>query len=80
MSETTVYVVPHFHYDAAWMETYEGYLRICHRHILDVLNMMRSDPEYRFVLDQVALVRPFVERYPEQAEYLKHLVAEGRLE
>jgi alpha-mannosidase len=80
MAKITVYVVPHFHYDAAWLETYEGYLRICHRHILDVLNLMRSEPTYRFVLDQVALVRPFAERYPEQAAYLKQLVREGRIE
>lgn len=75
-----IFVVPHFHYDAAWLDTYEGYLRLCHRHILDVLNLMRSAPDYRFVLDQVALVRPFLERYPEQKAFFKQLVAEGRLE
>ncbi|MFQ6131326.1 MAG: alpha-mannosidase [Armatimonadota bacterium] len=75
-----IFVVPHFHYDAAWQDTYEGYLRLCHRHILDALHIMRSDPDYRFVLDQVALIRPFLERYPEQREPFKQLVAEGRLE
>ena len=76
----TVFIVPHFHYDAAWLDTYEGYLELCHRHILDVLNIMRQDPEYKFVLDQVALIRPFMERYPEQAAYLRQVVQEGRLE
>ncbi len=74
-----VFVVPHFHYDAAWLDTYEGYLALCHRHILEALSLLKADPDYRFVLDQVALIRPFLERYPEQARVFKQLVAEGRL-
>ena len=41
---------------------------------------MRAHPEYRFVLDQVAYVRPFLERYPEQAAAFRQYVAEGRLQ
>ena len=35
---------------------------------------------HRFVLDQVAYVRPFLERYPEQAAAFRQYVAEGRLQ
>ena len=37
-------------------------------------------PDYHFVLDQVAYVRPFLERYPEEAAEFRKFVKEGRLE
>ena len=44
------------------------------------MSLLRAHPEYRFVLDQVAYVRPFLERYPEQAAAFRQYVAEGRLQ
>jgi len=76
----TVYIVPHFHYDAAWLQTYEGYLQRTHRHILEVLKALRQDPDFKFVFDQVALLEPFFERYPEQREFFQQMVEAGRIE
>lgn len=80
LGQWEVYIVPHFHYDAAWLETYEGYLRITHPHILEVLRALEMEPGFKFVFDQVALLEPFLERYPEQEEKLKRFVEEGRIE
>lgn len=76
----TIYIVPHSHYDAAWLQTYEGYLQLNHRHILEVLKALRQDPDFKFVFDQVALLEPFLERYPEQREFFRQMVKEGRIE
>ncbi len=73
-------MVPHFHFDVAWIKTYEEYLEIALGNILDVLNLIEKEPSYRFCLDQVALLQPFLERYPEQHENLKKAIKRGKLE
>lgn len=76
----TVHVVPHFHFDVAWIKTYEEYLEIALANILDVLNLIGKEPDYRFCLDQVALLQPFLERYPEQRENLRKAIKDGKME
>jgi len=76
----TAFIVPHSHYDAAWQQTYEGYLQLNHRHILEVLKALREIPDFKFVFDQTALLEPFLERYPEQAELFREMVRAGRIE
>ena len=44
------------------------------------LHLLGEHPEYRFVLDQVAYVRPYLERYPEDAATFRKFVKEGRLQ
>lgn len=76
----TLFVVPHFHFDVAWIKTHEEYLEIGLSNILDVLNLLEKEPEYRFCLDQVALIQPFWEKFPELQETLKSMVKDGKIE
>ena len=48
--------------------------------ILKALNLLKQYPNYRFVLDQVAYVKPFLERYPEEEAAFRQFVSEGRLQ
>ncbi len=76
----TLWVIPHTHWEGAVFKTREEYLDIGLPHILTALSLLRTHPEYRFVLDQVAYVRPFLERYPEEAAAFRQYVKEGRLQ
>jgi alpha-mannosidase len=78
--QQTLWVIPHTHWEGAVFKTREEYLDIGLPHILTALSLLRAHPEYRFVLDQVAYVRPFLERYPEQTAAFRKYVAEGRLQ
>jgi alpha-mannosidase len=42
--------------------------------------LLKDHPNYRFTLDQAAYFRPFLERYPEEAQTFRKFVAAGRLE
>ncbi len=75
----TLWVIPHTHWEGAVFKTREEYLTLGLPNILRALHLLLAHPEYRFVLDQVAYVKPFLERYPEQADAFRKLVAEGRL-
>ena len=76
----TLFVVPHFHFDVAWIKTYEKYSEIGFSNILDVLNLIEQEPEYRFCLDQVALIQPFWEKFPELHENFRKMVKDGKIE
>ena len=78
--QETLWIIPHTHWEGAVFKTREEYLDIGLPHILTVLSLLRTHPEFRFVLDQVAYVRPFLERYPEQAAAFRQYVKEGRLQ
>jgi alpha-mannosidase len=78
--QQTLWIIPHTHWEGAVFKTREEYLEIGLPHILTALKLLREHPEYRFVLDQVAYVRPFLERYPEQAAAFRQYLKEGRLQ
>ena len=75
----TLYYIPHTHWEGAVFKTREDYLTMGMPRVLQVLRLMKEFPEYTFTLDQVCLVKPFLERYPEEAPAFRKFVAEGRL-
>src|ERR1700683_1454203 len=56
-------IVPHTHWEGAVFKTREEYLQMGLPNIVKALYLLKKYPEYRFVLDQMCYVRPFVERY-----------------
>ncbi len=78
--QATVLVIPHTHWEGAVFKTREEYLEIGLPHILKALYLLKKYPEYRFVLDQMCYVRPFLERYPSEAAAFREFLAQGRLQ
>jgi alpha-mannosidase len=76
----TFWIIPHTHWEGAVFKTREEYLDMGLPHILQALRLLKTQPTYRFVLDQVAYIKPFLERYPEEAVAFRKFVAEGRLQ
>ncbi len=61
-------------------KTREEYLEMGLPHILKALYLLNKYPGFKFTLDQVAYIKPFLERYPESAAAFRKYVAGGRLE
>jgi alpha-mannosidase len=76
----TLYYIPHTHWEGAVFKTREEYLDMGLPHILQALALLRRYPDFKFTLDQVAYIKPFLERYPEEAVSFRKFVAEGRLQ
>jgi len=76
----TLWLVPHTHWEGAVFKTREEYLEIGLPHIVRALTLLKAHPEYRFALDQVCYVKPFLERYPEEEAAFRKFVSEGRLQ
>ena len=76
-----IHVVPHSHIDVEWYWT-AATTRLWTEDILSrAMDLLRRDPDYRFIQDQVYLIREFYEGLPpsEQADFHR-FVSEGRLE
>ncbi|MEP6756657.1 MAG: glycoside hydrolase family 38 C-terminal domain-containing protein [Chthonomonadales bacterium] len=78
-AKPTLYYIPHTHWEGAVFKTREGYLEEGLHHIMQAVALLKKYPDYKFTLDQVAYIRPFIERYPEEAKAFKKYVREGRL-
>src|SRR5271169_4464373 len=75
-----VLVVPHTHWEGAVFKTREEYLQIGLPHILKALTLLKAYPDYRFVLDQMCYVKPFLDRYPAEVPAFRKFLGEGRLQ
>ncbi len=78
--EDTFYVIPHNHWEGAVFATREAYLEMGLPHIITALKLLKEFPEYRFVLDQVNYVKPFIDRYEEEVPAFRRFIKEGRLQ
>src|SRR5439155_8960067 len=79
-AQPTLYYIPHTHWEGAVFKTREGYLEMGLPNILKALRLLKMYPNYKFTLDQVAYIKPFLERYPEEAQAFRRFISEGRLE
>jgi alpha-mannosidase len=79
-AKEVVIVIPHTHWEGAVFKTREEYLNIGLPHILKALNLLKRYPDYRFVLDQMCYVKPFLDRYPAEVATFRKFVREGRLQ
>ncbi|HXE53339.1 MAG TPA: glycoside hydrolase family 38 C-terminal domain-containing protein, partial [Tepidisphaeraceae bacterium] len=76
----TFWIIPHTHWEGAVFMTREEYLDVGLPHIVEALRLLKEHPNYTFVLDQVAYVKPFLERYPEHEALFRKMIAQGRLQ
>jgi alpha-mannosidase len=76
----TFWIIPHTHWEGAVFKTREEYLEMGLPNILKAMRLLREQPSFRFTLDQVAYVRPFLERYPAEEADFRRFLAEGRLQ
>ncbi len=74
-----LWIIPHTHWEGAVFKTREEYLQMGLINITAALHILGEHPDYRFVLDQVAYVRPYLERFPENAAAFRKYIKEGRL-
>jgi alpha-mannosidase len=78
--QDVVLVIPHTHWEGAVFKTREEYLEIGLPHIVKALYLLKKYPNYRFVLDQMCYVRPFLERYPAEVPAFREFLSQGRLQ
>ena len=79
MANRTFWAIPHTHWEGAVFKTRAEYLEMGLAHILHALRLLKCQPGFRFTLDQVCYVKPFLERYPQERAAFQEFVNQGRL-
>lgn len=79
-SEKEIFVIPHFHYDVAWIRTEEEYLKRVYRILGRVMEIMEKDKEFKYVVDQAFYLERMKKEKPELFDQVAERVVEGRIE
>jgi len=74
-----IQIIPSFHYDVLYLKGYEEYLEISFKNIQEALRILRSAPDYTFLIEQVILLQEFWDRFPAERDALKGFAQDGRL-
>ena len=79
--KTTVYIVPHTHWDREWYETFETF----RGQLVDLwdqlLTLTEADPDFRFLMDgQTVVIDDYLEIRPEARARLERAVRSGQIQ
>lgn len=75
-----IFVVPQQHWDPFWSFAPEISERMGVRNVRKVLDIMKENPNFKYVIGQAYLWELFKKYFPERCEELKKRVKEGRIE
>ena len=75
-----VHLVPTFHYDLAYLMSFEEYFPRLKYIFTEMLNLMEKFSDYKFMFEQAILLDLFKKLCPEHTRKLKTLISSGRLE
>lgn len=72
--------IPHFHSDLQWWKSKEGYSKDVENVLLKSLEFLEEDEDFKFTIDQVSALKPFVDSHPQKKEKISNYVNDGRIE
>jgi hypothetical protein len=78
--EKRVFVIPHFHYDVAWIDTEEEYLKKVYKILGKVMEIMDKDGSFKYVVDQAFYLEKMKRERPKLFLQVAERILEGRLE
>jgi len=78
---TTVYIVPHTHWDREWYATFETFRAQLVELWDQLLTLTEADPDFRFLMDgQTVVIDDYLEIRPEARTRLERAVRDGQIQ
>ena len=78
---TTVYIVPHTHWDREWYATFETFRAQLVELWDQLLTLTEADPDFRFLMDgQTVVIDDYLEIRPEARARLERAVRDGQIQ
>lgn len=75
----TVFYLEGFHVDPVYLHDQRGYSKITLSNTNQYVNSLRADSRYGVFLSEIDYLKPYLDTHPEDREFLRRAVAEGRV-
>lgn len=79
-SEKRIFIIPHFHYDVAWISTERENLNRIYKILETIIPIMEKNEDYRSVVDQGYYLEKMKQEKPKLFSQLVEKVHEGKVE
>ena len=79
-SKKRIFVIPHFHYDVAWINTEKENLKRVYKILGKLLSIMEKDGDFKYVVDQAFYLEKMKIERPKLFNKLADRILEGRIE
>ena len=80
MKKRVLHIVPHQHFDLVWRRTFDWYEQRRAELYRQVMELLRTQPEFTFTFCQVWPIRRWLERDPEMRREFSRWLRSGRIE
>ena len=75
----TIFYLEGFHVDPVYLQDQRGYSKITLSNTNQYVQSLRADPRYGVFLSEIDYLKPYLDTHPEDREFLRKTVAEGRV-
>jgi alpha-mannosidase len=75
----TVYYLEGFHVDPVYLQDQRGYSKVTLSNVSQYMQSLRADKRYGVYLSEIDYLKPYLDTHPEDREFIKQTVAEGRV-
>jgi alpha-mannosidase len=75
----TVFYLEGFHVDPVYLQDQRGYSKVTLSNMNQYVSSLRADPNYGVFFSEIDYLKPYFDTHPEDREFLRKAVADGRV-
>lgn len=75
----SIFYLEGFHVDPVYLQDQRGYSKVTLANVSQYLQSLRADPKYGVYLSEIDYLKPYLDTHPEDREFLRKAVADGRV-
>ncbi len=75
----TIFYLEGFHVDPVYLQDQRGYSKITLSNTNQYVQSLRADPRYGVFLSEIDYLKPYLDTHPEDREFLRETVKQGRV-
>ena len=75
----SIFYLEGFHVDPVYLQDQRGYSKVTLSNTSQYLKSLRADPRYGVYLSEIDYLKPYLDTHPEDREFLRKAVADGRV-
>ena len=75
----TIFYLEGFHVDPVYLQDQRGYAKVTLSNTNQYVQSLRADPRYGVYLSEIDYLKPYLDTHPEDREFLRETVRQGRV-